>query len=151
MQVLILAASGLFVPLVSKTVLAEFVHCAVSRGISGRTYEYEDVQRWLEALAPILDRAEPVGLRDLLPSVLRYPRQSVRRVLQGAARQWPPSIPPGALSGPVSEIDPKDLHVFLAAIELQADILVTSNVEDFEALTEICAVEPPSVFLRRFL
>lgn len=151
MQVLTLAASGLFVPLVSQSVLAEFVQRAVSHGIGGHTYAYDDVRRWLEALAPLLDRAQPVGLRDLLPSLLRYPMQPLRRLLQSGARQWPEGLPPEVLAASADRVDPGDLHVMLAAVELGADVLVTSNVEDFVPLTEVCDVEPPSVFLRRFL
>ncbi|MHB1954985.1 MAG: hypothetical protein ACYCOU_14710 [Sulfobacillus sp.] len=55
----------------------------------------------------------------------------------------------------VAEIDPKDAHVMLVAQEHAVDILVTSlvtsNVEDFAVLTPACRVEPPSLFLRRWV
>jgi hypothetical protein len=51
----------------------------------------------------------------------------------------------------VAETDPKDAPMMLVAPEHAVNILVTSNVEDFAVLTPACRVEPPGVFLRRWV
>ncbi|MCY0880068.1 MAG: PIN domain-containing protein [Firmicutes bacterium] len=91
MQCLLLANGPFFHPVIAQTVLAEFVHVATVRGIGSgrhrRLYTYDEVQRFLESLAPLLEQAVPVGLRDILPHILRWPYLSLSQALQN----WPPS------------------------------------------------------------
>lgn len=72
--------------------------------------------------------------------------------LQNLASHWPSLMEKRRfLDQRVAEIDLKDAHVMLVAQEHAVDIVVTSNVEDFAVLTPACRVEPPSVFLRRWI
>jgi len=76
----------------------------------------------------------------------------VDHALKNIAGHWTSTVEGRRLlDKTVAEIDPKDAHVMLVAQEHAADILVTSNVEDFAILTPACRVEPPSVFLRRWI
>ena len=156
MRCLLLANAPFFDPVISQGVLAEFIHSATVRGLghgrNRRLYHYEEVREFLEALAPLWDHAVPVGLRAVLPELQRWPRLPVDHALQNIAGHWPSTVEGRRLlDKKVAEIDPKDAHVMLVAQEHAADILVTSNVEDFAILTPACRVEPPSVFLRRWI
>ena len=94
----------------------------------------------------------PVGLRDVLPNLQRWPYVSVGQALQNVTSQWTSATGDTALSeSKVAEIDAKDAHVMLAAQEHAVDILVTSNVKHFVVLEPVCSVEPPTQFLRRWV
>lgn len=156
MRCLLFANAPFFDPVISQGVLAEFIHSATVRGLghgrSRRLYHYEEVREFLEALASLWDHAVPVGLRAVLPELQRWPRLPLDHALQNIASRWP-SAGQGRrfLNKTVAEIDPKDAHVMLVAQEHAVDILVTSNLEDFAVLAPACQVEPPSVFLRRWI
>jgi predicted nucleic acid-binding protein len=156
MQCLLLANGPFFDPVIAQTVLAEFVHVATVRGIrSGRNrriYTYDEIQRFLESVTPLLERAVPVGLRDILPHVMRWPYLPLSHAFQNLVARWPageaatfdPSIR-------VSTIDLKDAHVILAAVEHRAEIIVTSNTKDFQLPAAPWRVETPREFLRRWI
>lgn len=155
MRCLLLANLGAFVPIVSQVVLAEFVRQAVVKGLGSgarrRLYTFDEVERFLTALVPLLDRAEPVGLRDAYPLILRNREASLRQIAAAVTARWPENLPAEALQIPVSQTDPKDWHLVVAFLEHRPDIIVTSNVEDLTFLRTYCLVEPPSVFLRRWV
>lgn len=155
MKCLLLANGPFFHPVISQAVLAEFVHSATVRGLGTgsrrRIYLYEEVWDFLKALSPLLDNAVPVGLRDVLPDLQRWPYLSISQALQNLAGQWPSATrDPALIASTVAQIDVKDAHVMFAAQEHAVNILVTSNVEHFEILKPVCSVEPPSTFLRRW-
>lgn len=156
MRCLLLANAPLFHPVISQAVLAEFIHSATVRGLgkgaNRRFYRYEEVWEFLTALSPLLEMAEPIGLRDVLPHLQRWPYLPVSQALQNVARRWP-SVSGGSVLADrtVAEIDVKDAHVMLAVQEHAVDILVTSNLEHFGVLEQVCNVEPPSTFLRRWI
>ncbi len=156
MQCLLLANGPFFGPVIAQTVLAEFVHVATVRGVgsgrSRRIYTYDDIQRFLESLAPLLERAVPVGLRDILPHIMRWPYLPLSQALQNVAAAWP--IGKAATFNPsvsVSTIDFKDAHVMLAAVEHRADLIVTSNIKDFQFPGSLWQVETPLKFLQRWI
>lgn len=156
MQCLLLANAPFFDPIISQGVLAEFIHSATVRGLgkgrNRRVYHYEEVREFLGALVPLWDHAVPVGLRAVLPELQRWPRLPMDHALQNLASHWPSLMEKRRfLDQRVAEIDLKDAHVMLVAQEHAVDIVVTSNVEDFAVLTPACRVEPPSVFLRRWI
>lgn len=155
MQCLILAQGPLFTPVVSQMILHEFVHVTTQRGLGEgsrrRVYTWDEIMTFLGALAPLLQRAQPVGLTAILPLLYEQSGERLGQVLQRATNRWPTRWPDTALNVPVQGIDVKDGHVMLAVAENRADVLVTSNVEDFNVLTEVCAVESPSRFLRRWI
>ena len=154
MRVLLLGAAGLYQPIVSQAVLQEFVHVAVGQGLGRqrRRYAYEVVRSWLvDDLAPLLEHARPVALRNALPDILRNPHVTIRRNLQNALSRWPTDIAPDALVAATRDMDLGDWHVIAAALEYGPDVVVTSNIEDLRLLENVCAVETPTQFLRRFV
>lgn len=154
MQCLLLANSGLlFTPIVSQAVLAEFVSKAVVTGLgsSRRKYTPEEVDEFLCALGPLLDIAVPVGLRAIYPAALQTPSVPVRGLLQRLVARWPVGVERAALQVAVASVDPKDLHLAVAALEHAADVVVTSNVADLAFLSDVCSIEPPGQFLARFI
>lgn len=153
MKCLLHANSGLFfTPIVSQEVLAEFVSEAVVTGLGTihRKYSPEDVEAFLAALSPLLDAAIPVGLRAIYPAALQTPNMSVRGLMQRLVGQWPVGMDPAALQTTVASVDPKDLHLAVAALEHMADVVVTSNLTHLEFLSDACSIESPGQFLRRF-
>lgn len=154
MRCLLLANAGFFVPILSQSVLAEFVRQAVVKGLGSgarrRLYTFDEVERFLAVLSPILGHAQPVGLRDAYPAILRNPGATWREVAASVASTWPSSLPLTALNTSVRGTDPKDWHLVVATVEYSPDVIVTSNEKDVEFLKDICSVERPSIFLKRF-
>ena len=153
MRCLLLGNSGLFAPIISQAVLAEFVSKAIVTGLgkAHRRYTPEEVQEFLEALSPLLDRAVPIGLRAIYPAAMQMPNVSVRGLLQQLVARWPADMNPEALQEVVASVDPKDLHLAVAALEQEADVVVTSNVSDLQFLSDVCSIELPGEFLGRFI
>jgi hypothetical protein len=156
MQYLLLANGPFFDPVIAQSVLAEFVHVATVRGVGSgrrrRLYTYDEAHQFLEKLAPLLERAVPVGLRDILTDGIRWPYLPISHAFQNVAASWPTEK--AALfnpSVPISTIDLKDAHVMLAALEHHADIIVTSNTKDFQISAAPWRVETPREFLRRWI
>jgi hypothetical protein len=154
MKCLLFANSGLlFTPIVSQAVLAEFVSTSVSDGLGAkwRKYTYTELEAFFQALSPLFENAKPVGLRDVYPLALRNPGQDVRRLISDVVAAWPSGVDRSVLQQMAKDVDPKDLHVAVAALEHMADVIVTSNLEHLEFMKGVCEVEPPSVFLDRFV
>ena len=154
MQCLLLANSGLFfTPIVSQAVLAEFIAETIVKGLGGsrRKYTPDEIEAFLSDLAPLLDAAVPVGLRAIYPAALRTPSIPVRGLLQNLVERWPRDVERTALQETVSSVDPKDLHLAVAALDHAADVVVTSNVVHLAFLSDVCAIELPGQFLSRFI
>lgn len=136
-------------PIIPDSVLTEFVRNALQgMGRPLKRYSHPECIQFLSGLDEIRSNVVPVGVRDVLASALRFPNRSLGELLQAAALQWPEGFRAAALFEQVK--DPCDLHVCLACVEHNADVLVTSNLDHFDALLPFCAVEPPSKFLLRF-
>lgn len=96
-RVLQLGMPGLYQPIVSQAVLAEFVRRAVVEGLGRqrRRHAYEDVRRWLDALAPLLEHAEPVGLRNALTQLFSQPAVPLGQAMQHVVGRWPAGVTAG--------------------------------------------------------
>ena len=152
-KILELAASGLYVPVISQAVLAEFIKKAVVDGLGPRRirYEYDDVIQFLEALGPLTRGAVPVGVRDILDVMRRIPGfVRLRAALAQAASGWPEGLPISAFDEPAAAIDPKDAHLYVVYLEHSPTVVVTSNVDHLAPLAKHCPVERPGKFLTRF-
>jgi hypothetical protein len=82
---------------------------------------------------------------------MQMPNVSVRGLLQQLVARWPADMNPDALQEVVASVDPKDLHLAVAALEQEADVVVTSNVSDLQFLSDVCSIKLPSEFLGRFI
>ncbi len=146
-----LLAAGLpgVVPIVARSVLGEFVRNAMQgMGNPPRRHTYEECTTFLSDVAEVLSNVVPVGLRDVLECALRAPNRPLGQLLQASAIVWSEGFRASDLTRRVTDLC--DLRVCLACVENGAEVLVTRNLEHFEALRPFCAVEPPSTFLRRF-
>ncbi len=126
---------------------------AVGRGLGRKHHKYtpSEIEEFLTNLAPLLDKAVPVGLRAIYPAALRTPNVPVRGLLQQVVERWPRDVARSALRNTVPSVDPKDLHLAVAALDYAADIVVTSNLDHVAFLSDVCLIEPPGQFLNRFI
>lgn len=156
MRILLAGNGGLFYePVVAQSVIAEFISRAIQglgHGPSLRRYTPEEVAAFIEALQPLLSpensarvaltvhrisTAPPATPLDVVvKGILRRQIWHARRKLRGLGHLC------------LGDVDPKDLHIYVAAVEHHADYLVTSNVSDFPPAIGECRVVRPGEFLQ---
>lgn len=156
MRLLLAGNGGIFYqPIIAQSVVAEFISRAmrgIGRGSRRRCYTPEDMGVFFEALEPLLSPensarvswtvhrifpASPlISLDDVVGSIIRGQVADVRRRVESLSHLC------------LDEVDPKDLHVYVAVAEHEPDYLVTNNVSDFPPTIGTCHVVKAGEFLK---
>lgn len=153
MKLLKLGATPLYKPLISQTVIAEFIHKACCDGFGKRNkriYSPEEISSFLYAFSEILDPNQSLLINQTYKFVSTFPGDTpLWVVISKFANVWPDMKNLSAkLKTTLQETDLGDFHIMLAAVQANPDIVVSSNIEDLKPLAEFCMVMTPSQFLK---
>lgn len=138
-----------FEPVISEVVIVEFLAKCRSGLTKKKIVIPEDtIDRFFNILTPILDHKNikriAIG-QEIYVDYLTYSKASIQEFLFDmfiAKKGW---VKPELLAAiteagkKVEDTDPGDIHVMLAAVQHNCDLLATYNVDDFP--TVFCGVE----------
>lgn len=154
MRILKLGSTPLYQPIISQSVIAEFIHKACSDGIGKRNakriYTPDEIALFLESFSGILDPKQALVLNQTYKFVSTFPGDTpLWVVLSKFAELWPVNAYLSQkLNTPINQTDLGDFHIMLATIQSRPDIVVSSNISDLELLNCYCSVMTPGTFLK---
>ncbi|HHU83472.1 MAG TPA: hypothetical protein GXZ26_10770 [Firmicutes bacterium] len=154
MRLLELGSTPLYRPIIIQSVIAEFIHKAVTDGIGKgsrkRHYTSEEIQVFLMKFGDILDPREAEDIGATYNYVSTFPANTpLWVVLSKLADAWPVNSDISKkLNRPIRETDLGDIHIALGVLKCCPDVLVTSNIKDLAYLNSFCQVMKPSEFLQ---
>lgn len=158
MRLLRLAVSDAFQPVLSKVSLFEVYNVALNRGIRGRVYTVSELERFLSKYVnPLLEDHAPVntavGRYHVLTRLHEHrPIGQLLAELSGCSQENAEHIIRTAgMEEPLTQYDPDDMHVWLAAIQQQCDYIVTSNTRRFPSRIGSVRRIHPQEFLEEIL
>ncbi|MDN4608151.1 PIN domain-containing protein [Sporosarcina highlanderae] len=130
-------ANILFTPVFSKVCLLEFQRNALN-GLGNILYTPDEVESYITGMIrPILDENPPVNSvvgRYSIETILREnrPLKEVLQLLSGYTLQEVDDIAAAQeLSEPLHRFDQDDFHVWVTAIQMECDYIVTANTKRF--------------------
>lgn len=154
MKLLKLGATPLYRPVISQSVIAEFIHKAccdgIGKGSSQRIYTPESIALFLESFSALLDHQQAILVNQTYKFVSTFPGNTpLWVVISKFASYWPDNAQLSKkLKTPINETDLGDFHLFLSAIHSNPDVIVSSNKKDLQLLQDFCAVMTPSEFFK---
>jgi predicted nucleic acid-binding protein len=154
MKLLKLGATPLYRPIISQSVIAEFIHKAccdgIGRGPSYRVYSPESIALFLDAFSALLDHQQAVLVNHTYKFVSTFPGNTpLWVVISKFADYWPVEAQLSEkLRIPIKETDLGDFHLFLSAIQSNPDVIVSSNKKDLQVLQDFCTIMTPGEFFK---
>jgi len=127
-------AETFFIPVISEVIVAEFI-AICRRGFKDRSFTEDEIDEFFEGLTPLLnyDSIEKVSIGKKFMANPVNQRRPINEVLYELThKKYEHLIYSSPISNKLQEnIDHEDLHVMVAAIEQDCDVIVTQNVKDF--------------------